>query len=96
MELAQNAKQLKGYLIQVQGFCDSTGTAELNQELSRDRAEAVIAYLEQQADVPMRHILAPGAMSTVNPVASNQTAAGRAKNRRVEVTVLINRALASN
>jgi OOP family OmpA-OmpF porin len=96
MQLAQDAKQLKGYLIQVKGFCDSTGSAAQNQELSRDRAEAVIAYLEQEAKVPMRYILAPGAMGTVDPVASNESAAGRAENRRVEVTVLLNRGVTGN
>jgi OOP family OmpA-OmpF porin len=83
-------------MIQVKGFCDSTGSAAQNQELSRDRAEAVIEYLEQEASVPMRYILAPGAMGTVEPVASNETAAGRAENRRVEVTVLLNRGVAGD
>jgi OOP family OmpA-OmpF porin len=96
MQLAQKAMKLEGYLIQVKGFCDSTGTAAQNQALSRDRAEAVIEYLEQQANVPIRHILAPGAMSTVEPVASNETAAGRAENRRVEVKVLLNRGIAGS
>lgn len=94
MKLAANAANLKGYLIQVKGFCDSTGTAAQNQVLSRDRAEAVVAFLLQSAKVPLRHILAPGAMGVVEPVASNESAAGRSKNRRVEVKVLINRGVA--
>jgi outer membrane protein OmpA-like peptidoglycan-associated protein len=93
-QLAQKAKGLQGYLIQVKGFCDSTGTAAQNQVLSQERAEAVIAYLEQETQVGMRHILAPGAMSTVDPVASNETAAGRAENRRVEIKVLLNKGIA--
>jgi outer membrane protein OmpA-like peptidoglycan-associated protein len=93
LALAHNASTLKGYLIEVQGFCDSTGTAAQNQALSRDRAEAVIGFLQQTGNIPMRRILAPGAMGTVNPVASNETTAGRSENRRVEVKVLVNKGL---
>jgi outer membrane protein OmpA-like peptidoglycan-associated protein len=92
-QIAQQAKGMQGYLIQVKGFCDSSGTPAQNQALSQDRAEAVIAYLQQE-QVPLRHILAPGAMSTVDPVASNETASGRAENRRVEVKVLLNKGVA--
>jgi OmpA-OmpF porin, OOP family len=94
MQLAGSAANVKGYLIQVKGFCDSTGNAVQNQALSRDRAEAVVAYLMQSGKVPVRHILAPGAMGVVDPAASNESASGRAKNRRVEVSVLLNKGIA--
>jgi len=58
-----------------------------------ERAQGVIAYLIQQCNVPVRHIVAPGAMGEVAPVASNETKAGRAENRRVEVKVLLNKGL---
>src|SRR5437879_5558832 len=58
-KLAQNAVKLTGYIIEVKGFADSTGTAAMNQKLSEDRAQAVVAYLIQQCDVPVRHIVAP-------------------------------------
>jgi len=92
-KLAHNAVNLKGYIIQVKGFADSSGNAAINQNLSMERAQGVIAFLIQQCNVPVRHIVAPGAMGEVAPVASNETKAGRAENRRVEVKVLLNKGL---
>jgi len=93
-KLAHNAVNLKGYIIQVKGFADSSGNAAMNQKLSMERAQNVIAYLLQTCNVPVRHIVAPGAMGEVAPVASNETKAGREENRRVEVKVLLNKGLA--
>jgi OOP family OmpA-OmpF porin len=93
-KLAHDAVNLTGYIIQVKGFADSTGNAVMNQKLSEERAQNVIAYLIQDCNVPVRHVVAPGAMGISNPVASNETSAGRAENRRVEVKVLLNRGLA--
>ncbi len=95
-QLAHNAVNLTGYMIQVKGFADSSGNAAMNQQLSMERAQNVIAYLLQNCNVPVRHIVAPGAMGEAVPVASNETKAGRAENRRVEVKVLLNRGLAGN
>jgi flagellar motor protein MotB len=67
----------------------------MNQQLSMDRAQEVIAFLLQDCNVPVRHIVAPGAMGTVDPAASNETASGRAENRRVEVKVLVNKGLSA-
>jgi OOP family OmpA-OmpF porin len=92
-KLARSAVNLTGYLIQVKGFADSSGNAEMNQNLSMERAQNVIAYLLQNCNVPVRHIVAPGAMGEAAPVASNETAAGRAENRRVEVKILLNKGL---
>jgi outer membrane protein OmpA-like peptidoglycan-associated protein len=61
--------------------------------LSRRRAEAVVAYLEEVNGVPLRRVLTPTGMGTSQPVADNSTAEGRALNRRVEVKILVNRAL---
>jgi OOP family OmpA-OmpF porin len=91
--LAQNAVNLKGYIIQVKGFADSSGDAAMNQNLSMERAQNVIAFLLQNCNVPVRHIIAPGAMGEAAPVASNETEVGRAENRRVEVKVLLNKGL---
>ena len=92
-QLAQSATGLKGYIIEVKGFADSTGNAAMNTELSQDRAQAVINYLVQDGGIPIRHVVAPGAYGETNAVASNETAAGRADNRRVEVKVLVNKGI---
>jgi OmpA-OmpF porin, OOP family len=93
-ELANAATRLKGYIIEVMGYTDSTGNAAMNTKLSEDRAKAVITYLVQQGEVPVRHIVAPGAMGEYGAAAPNETKAGRAENRRVEVKVLVNKGIA--
>jgi outer membrane protein OmpA-like peptidoglycan-associated protein len=95
-KLALNAINLKGYIVQVRGFADSSGSAAMNQNLSMERAQNVIGYLIQSCNVPVRHIVAPGAMGEAAPVASNETTSGRAENRRVEVLVLLNKGLAGS
>jgi outer membrane protein OmpA-like peptidoglycan-associated protein len=92
--LVQEAANLKGYIIEVKGFADSSGNPAMNQELSMDRAQEVVAYLLQDCNVPARRVVAPGAMGESNPAAPNETSKGRSENRRVEVKVLQNRGLA--
>jgi len=95
--LADLAKQAlgyqKGYVIQVAAFADSVGTAANNQVLSKERAQAVVAYLLQDCSVPVARIVAPGAMGETNPAASNETSSGRGENRRAEVKVLVNKGI---
>jgi OOP family OmpA-OmpF porin len=91
--LAETATGLKGYIIEVTGYADSTGSAAMNTKLSEDRAKSVITFLMQQGGVPVRHIVAPGAMGEYGPAASNETDAGRAENRRVEIKVLVNKGI---
>jgi OmpA-OmpF porin, OOP family len=95
-ELANAATGLKGYIIEVMGYADSTGNAAMNTKLSEDRSKAVITYLVQQGAVPVRHIVAPGAMGEYGAAAPNETKAGRAENRRVEVKVLVNKGIAGS
>jgi OmpA-OmpF porin, OOP family len=92
--LSTIATPLKGYMIQVAGYTDSSGNAALNQELSDRRAEAVINYLQQSCGVPLFRVLAPAAMGVSNPAASNETQQGKAENRRVVAKVLVNRGMA--
>jgi outer membrane protein OmpA-like peptidoglycan-associated protein len=87
---------MTGYIVEVMGYCDSTGNAAMNTKLSEDRAKAVITYLVQQGGIPVRHIVAPGAMGEYGAAAPNETKAGRAENRRVEVKVLVNKGIAGN
>lgn len=95
-ELANTATRQNGYIVEVIGYADSTGSAAMNTKLSEDRAKAVVTYLMQQGEVPMRHIVAPGAMGEYGSAASNETKAGRAENRRVEVKVLVNKGIAGS
>ena len=92
-DIAQTATGLTGYIVEVTGFADSTGSAAINTKLSAERAQAVVGYLFQQCNVPMRHIVAPGAMGEYGPAASNETKTGRAENRRVEVKILTNKGI---
>jgi outer membrane protein OmpA-like peptidoglycan-associated protein len=93
-QLAQTAIGTTGYIVEVTGYADSKGSAAVNTKLSESRAKAVITYLQQQGGVPIRHIVAPGAMGEYGSAAPNETAAGRAENRRVEVKVLVNKGIA--
>ena len=93
IRLANDAVTNKGYVLQVKGFTDSSGNAGWNEILSMRRAQSVIAFLAQSANIPLTHILTPGAMGETHPVSSNDTPEGRAENRRVEVKVLVSRGL---
>ena len=77
------AKYDKTY-IDIVGFTDSTGSDELNQALSRRRAESVANYLVQSDDVLPARVIAEGRGKS-NPVATNTTTQGRALNRRVQI-----------
>jgi OOP family OmpA-OmpF porin len=91
--LAQTATGLKGYIIEVTGYADSRGGAAMNTKLSENRAKAVITFLMQQGNVPVRYIVAPGAMGEYGSAAPNETKAGQAENRRVVVKVLVNKGI---
>jgi OmpA-OmpF porin, OOP family len=91
--LADVAKGLKGYMIQVAGYTDSSGHADYNQELSDKRADSVIAYLRTSCGVQISRVLSGVAMGMARPVATNETAEGKAENRRVTAKILVNRGL---
>jgi OOP family OmpA-OmpF porin len=94
LALAQQAKGINAYLIQVKGYASKVGSAALNQKLSTERAENVTDFLEQQAQIPLTNILSPGAMGTSRQVAPDTTAEGQADNRRVVVRILQNKGIA--
>jgi OOP family OmpA-OmpF porin len=96
LKLAQQAKGITAYIIQVKGYASKVGSAALNQRLSTERAENVTDFLEQQGQIPLTNILAPGAMGTVRQVAPDTTAEGQAENRRVVVRILQNKGIAGN
>jgi outer membrane protein OmpA-like peptidoglycan-associated protein len=92
--LAAQAKQINAYMIQVAGYTDSSGNAAYNQQLSDERAAAVIAYLQQKGNIPLFRVLAPAAMGTSHAAATNETPQGMSENRRVVVKVLVNKGVA--
>jgi outer membrane protein OmpA-like peptidoglycan-associated protein len=74
-----------GLNLQIEGHTDSVGSDEMNQQLSERRADSVRAFLAEQG-VPGSAISARGFGKT-QPVAGNDTAEGRQRNRRVELVV---------
>ena len=95
-KLAEQALTVTGYVIQVKGYASAVGSASLNQKLSVERANVVTQYLEQDANVPLTNMLAPGAMGTADQVAPDKTAEGQAENRRVVVMILQNKGIAGS
>jgi OOP family OmpA-OmpF porin len=95
-KLVEQALTVTGYVIQVKGYASAVGSASLNQKLSVERANAVTQYLEQDANVPLTNMLAPGAMGTADQVAPDKTAEGQAENRRVVVMILQNKGIAGS
>ena len=83
-----------GWLVEVVGFADTTGNTARNRALSERRAKAVIQYLVGVHDLDLRRLVQPFGYGDSKPVASNKTAAGRAKNRRVEIRILQNKGIA--
>lgn len=92
--LAEKAKTVNGYVIEVKGYASSVGNVALNQQLSEDRADEVVNILIQEGHIPLTRMLAPGAMGESHQVGSDTTAEGQAQNRRVVVRVLQNKAIA--
>jgi outer membrane protein OmpA-like peptidoglycan-associated protein len=70
----------------IEGHTDSHGGDELNQKLSQERAEALQQYMINAMRIPSYRVIATGYGET-NPVANNETAAGRAKNRRIDIVI---------
>ena len=95
-EFVKSAASTPGFMIQVQGYASAVGSATRNQRLSSERADAVLAIIQQSGAVPMTRILAPAAMGITNQVADNHTRAGQAQNRRVVVTILVNKGITSS
>jgi len=80
-------KAKPGWLIVVSGHTDNTGNLKLNQTLSLKRAEAVRDWMRDTGDVPESCFAVQG-YGAGRPVATNDTADGRALNRRVEISLV--------
>ena len=85
-ELAELLKTHPEFRLRLRGYTDNVGTAAFNLALSKKRALAVQRYLLKQG-VPPKQVKSEW-FGRKNPVASNKTPAGRAKNRRVEMRIL--------
>jgi OmpA-OmpF porin, OOP family len=93
---AEKAKgNANGWLVVVVGFADKTGNTARNRALSERRAKAVIQYLVGVHNLDLRRLVQPFGYGDSKPVADNKTAAGRAKNRRVEIRILQNKGIAN-
>jgi OOP family OmpA-OmpF porin len=93
--LAEKAKTVNGYMIEVKGYASKSGSVALNQKLSEDRASGVTSVLLQDGHVPLTNMLAPGAMGESGQVEkSDKEAENEAANRRVVVRILQNKAVA--
>jgi OmpA-OmpF porin, OOP family len=92
-EIATKALNAKGYVLEVAGFADATGSVERNRALSQRRADAVIRYLVENHSIPLRRIITPYGFGESSPIAENTSRDGRAQNRRVEVKLLVNKGL---
>jgi outer membrane protein OmpA-like peptidoglycan-associated protein len=92
-DFVTSAANTPGFMIEVQGYASTSGSAALNQRLSAERADAVLAIIQQTGVVPMTRILAPAAMGTTNPVSTDHTRSAQAENRRVVVTIVVNKGI---
>ena len=83
----------KGWVIAVIGHADSTGNTARNRDLSERRAQAVIYYIVTKYRLPMQRFVQPFGYGELEAVAENTTSTGRAKNRRVEIRLMVNKGI---
>ncbi len=91
--LADIAKSLDGYMIEIAGYTSNTLSKEADQKLSEERAAVVTQYFREVKDIPMRRILVPVGYGATHPAVSNKDPKLRELNRRVDVKVLVNKSL---
>ncbi len=83
----------KGWVMAVIGYADSTGSSQRNIDLSERRANAVIYYIVSKYKMSLNRLVQPFGYGQLEPVAENKTKAGRAKNRRVEIRLMVNKGI---
>src|SRR5919206_1894694 len=86
-QLAAQIKDRANFILEIEGFADSIGSDQYNNQLTQKRATAVQRYLAEQHNIPLFRMRILG-FGEVRPVADNTTRAGRAQNRRVEIRLL--------
>ncbi|MGD2074337.1 MAG: OmpA family protein [Gammaproteobacteria bacterium] len=85
-KIIQAVKTFPDASIEISGHTDSTGSAQVNKQLSQRRAENVARFLVEVGGISPSRIIATG-YGRERPVASNETPEGRAANRRVEILI---------
>jgi OmpA-OmpF porin, OOP family len=90
--LIAQAKDVPGYVMQVQGYASDVGSEMLNERLSTDRAVAVTRILQENG-IPPTNVAPPAGMGVSSQVAPNRTVNGQAENRRAVVTLLQNKGI---
>lgn len=90
---ANSAGAIDNALLLVVGYTDSTGSQEVNQALSERRAGAVVNYLQQACHWLPYRMMTPTGMAEADPAADNSTPEGQAQNRRVQVSILVSKAV---
>jgi outer membrane protein OmpA-like peptidoglycan-associated protein len=88
------SQDTKGWVMAVIGYADTTGNSQRNIDLSERRANAVIYYIVSKYKMPLNRLVQPFGYGQLEPVAENKTAAGRAKNHRVEIRLMVNKGIA--
>ena len=84
----------KGWVMAVVGYADSTGSSQRNIDLSERRANAVIYYIVSKYKMPLNRLVQPFGYGQLEPVGDNKSKEGRAKNRRVEIRLMVNKGIA--
>lgn len=90
---ASTAEGMDNALLLIVGYTDSTGDYEFNQRLSEKRASRVVNYMQQNCGWKPYRMLTPTGMAKADPVASNDTAEGKAQNRRVAVNIMVSKSV---
>jgi len=90
---ATQAKGMDNALLLVVGYTDAVGSEDYNQGLSERRAGKVVNYLQQHCGWAPYRMLTPTGMAEADPAADNNTAEGKAQNRRVAVNILVSKAV---
>jgi outer membrane protein OmpA-like peptidoglycan-associated protein len=96
LAMAEKARTVEGYVIEVRGYASSAGSVSTNQKLSEQRAQNVTNILIQKGNVPLTRMLAPGSLGEAHQIGNIKTAEGQSEDRRVVVRVLQNKAIAGS
>lgn len=94
-QIAKIASSLDGYMIEIAGYASARGSSQLNQKLSEERGAVVADYLRETGNVPFRRILAPAGYGVFHHEPSDALPGDGALDRRVDIKLLVNRAVST-